>query len=406
MDPQLQYSVGAAGRNLATDILKVQMLLNLVPAAKWGASPKLTSFGQDTEELRRAIRTFQSHNTPFRDGKIDPGGPTWKALLAAATQALAGAPFPPLPQPLPAPPKPPADSNLLTLIDTPTWGDWGFRDLPLLANTLTVRNDWEMNFGGPPGGSVKTLAFQAKEGAGVRYIGAALPSGCTRPKAYLIYFRHSASGTDYPGGKDVLEKGIVDYLVGRMQIAKQVGASGKDVAALVPMARPGVGLNEFTSNQTFVSECLAEIDKTITGAERELPPILLASYSDGLGPMHDFLNACKNLRQKVRAIYDMDGLLVVRYRGITLTDVTGAQVFRYVGSSSPPLGPKQDKQAYIVRCMSQHPGIVPLPYSRWVNYGPHLADAVPGDNTAHTWWLHYFIPACMLQHGLENTAVL
>ena len=351
MDPRLEGSVGAGGRNLVNDILWVQVLLNLVPAAKGGASPQLTSFGQDTAELRRAIVMFQIRNTRFRDGKIDPDGPTWKALVAAAKQALNGSPFPPLPKPVPgpSPPKPAKDGDLLRLIEQPNWSDWGFHDLPLLANTLTVRNDWVMNFGGAAGGSMKTFAYETKPGSGVRYIGVALPSSCTAPKAYLIYFRHSASGTDYPQGKDLLEKGVGDYLMGRMQIAKQIGASGKQVAALVPIASPGLGRNEFQSNEAFVMQCLAEIDKNITGAERELPPLLVASYSDGLGPMHDFLNSCKNLRKKVRAIYDMDGLLVVRFRGVMLSDVTGSQVFRYAGTSSPPLDSKQDKQAYIVR---------------------------------------------------------
>lgn len=391
----LRGRVGAGGDNFPDDIVVVQVLLNLVPENKSGASPRILSVGQDTPQLRSAIVTFQTRNTPYRDGRIDPGGLTWRTLLKMAQEALGANPLPPLPVPPPQPQ--PQSANLLRKLDTPVWGDWGWKDLPLLANPPAVRSAWPLQFGGAAKRPMNTYAFATPPGSHVKYIGVASPADCPAPKAYLIYFRHTATPTDYPNEQTMVEKGLGDYLTGRMQIAPQISASGRDVAAVVPMAIGGLG--EFESKESFISQCLVEIDSFLTNAERQLPPLLLACYSDGIGKMAEFFKNCPRLRDRVRAVYDFDGMLVSRFRGITLSSIKGAQVTRYVGTTLPARRPKETDEQYLNRNMAAYPSIVPLPRSRWKSYN---VNAVLDD----MWWLHYFIPSCMLQHGLTMTTGL
>jgi len=382
----LRGSVGNNGNNFTDDIVVVQVLLNIVPEAKGGASPRLTSMGQDTPQLRSAIATFQARNTSYRDGRIDKDGTTWKTLLKMAQDALGSAPLPPLPTP------PPQSTSLLTPLETPEWGDWGWKDLPLLGNPFAVRTSWPLIFGGAAKRPMKTYAFATRTGSKVKFLGVAVPADCV-PKAYLIYFRHSASGTDYPNKQTMVQKGLGDYLTGRMQISQQISASGRDVAAVVPMSLGGLG--EFESNEAFITQCLTEIDKFITKTDRPLPDLLAASYSDGIGKLSNFLNACPGLKGRLKAVYDFDGMLVTRFSAVKLSNLPGAQVNRYVGTTLPPRQPNETDERYLSRTMGASPSLIPLPKSRWKNYNVQAA-------LADMWWLHYFIPSCMLQHGLST----
>jgi lysozyme len=80
-------SVGAGGQNDAADVTEVQNLLNLV------ANPGLATDGVCGPATIGAIQAFQRDvvalNQP--DGRIDPGGATYKALFAPVVPAMGGA---------------------------------------------------------------------------------------------------------------------------------------------------------------------------------------------------------------------------------------------------------------------------------------------------------------------------
>jgi hypothetical protein len=52
--------------------------------------------------------------------------------------------------------------------------------------------------------------------------------------------------------------------------------------------------------------------------------------------------------------------------------------------------------------MNQSTKVVPLPKSRWVNH-PHYPEFDLNPGWANAWWMHFWIPSCMLAHGLANT---
>lgn len=282
---------------------------------------------------------------------------------------------------------------LKRITPTPVWQNHGDHDLPLLTLPEDLRTTWIMDFKGAANRAMTTYAFETKPGSTVKYIGVTAPSG-SAPDAYLIYFRHSARGSDYPNGAGLLEKGVGDYLEGRMQVSRQISASGKNVAAVVPVAVGGSG--EFESSEEFVTKCLQEIDRELTGTTRTLPPLLLASNSDGIQKMNTFLTSCKGLVGKVKAIYDFDGSKVIAARGISLAGVIKGRVFRYDGSGALTANQKESEASFLLRTLNSNPARIPLPFSRWVNHGWYHGTGDPN-------YLHHFIPTCMLHHGLAST---
>jgi len=73
-------SVGAGGVNVRADVILIQSLLNLVPAAFGGPSALLKMDGIVGPLTIAAIRRFQSVAIGFNDGRVDPGGPTLSRL--------------------------------------------------------------------------------------------------------------------------------------------------------------------------------------------------------------------------------------------------------------------------------------------------------------------------------------
>ena len=88
MPTQLQQSVGAGGANVPADVKLVQGLLNQSAATLHIAA--LAVNGQADAPTVAAIRQFQSQvlHMPSADGRIDPGGRTWRELSGA--DALSG----------------------------------------------------------------------------------------------------------------------------------------------------------------------------------------------------------------------------------------------------------------------------------------------------------------------------
>jgi len=95
----LTASVGRNAPNRPDDVRRVQALLNACP----GAAPSLPARGVCTPATIAAINRFQSRamRLPVPDGRVDPGGPTLRALTRAA--APAPAPAPRTPETIPAP---------------------------------------------------------------------------------------------------------------------------------------------------------------------------------------------------------------------------------------------------------------------------------------------------------------
>lgn len=100
-------SVGSNGVNAKADVLLVETLLNKYLAVQ--GEPLLNADGFVTVDTILAIQDYQKkicgHANP--DGRIDPGGKTWKALDAGTGLSPA-----PTPVPGPAPAPAPAPSNL------------------------------------------------------------------------------------------------------------------------------------------------------------------------------------------------------------------------------------------------------------------------------------------------------
>ena len=83
MPSQIQQSVGAGGANVAADVKLVQTLLNQQVATLQIAA--LAVNGQADAPTIAAIQKLQTQvlHMPTADGRIDPGGRTWRELSGA-----------------------------------------------------------------------------------------------------------------------------------------------------------------------------------------------------------------------------------------------------------------------------------------------------------------------------------
>ena len=306
-------------------------------------------------------------------------------------------------------------SHFLRRLPTPKW-QTRHENLPTLANPQELQRTWQIRFTGGATRDMETYAFEASPKAVVRYIGVVVPKG-VRPTAWLIYFRHTAQRKDFSG--NLLEMGAGDYLVGRMQVAKQIALSGTSVGAIIPVALGSAG--EFAGNQPFVVQCLHEIEVSLYGSSTQ-PALLAASNSDGIFQLQKFLHGCPALVSRLKGVYDFDGSYRVGTGAITLA-VRGARTFRYEGAHSPTPDqwlPHETEEAFLLRTMSQTPVRVPLALSRWREHN-RFKEVRPLDdpkvrhkkgdpnnevrkgNQQDANWLHHYIPTCMLHHGLVST---
>src|SRR5215471_1429556 len=73
-------SVGVGGRNRRPDVLAIQAALNDIEPADGGPVPKLKVDGIAGPLTAKAIAGFQRRAIPFVDSRIDPDGPTLKAI--------------------------------------------------------------------------------------------------------------------------------------------------------------------------------------------------------------------------------------------------------------------------------------------------------------------------------------
>ena len=343
-------------------------------------------------EITAEIIRFQTmHGFQKPDGAIDRGGRTLRLMNQLASE----------------PPEPPL---IRRLEDSPPWEDWGHTNLPPISHSQVPEIVWEMTFGGggdQPDMSSRSYACHKK--LGTPHIGVGWPTNAGPPDAYLIYFHHSIGQeqASYASSAARFRKGIGDYLIGRMKGLDQIARSGKNVCMVVPEPTfAGQGI--FDHNAQLVAEVIKQIDADITGGEgRDDVPLLLASYSDGLERMDNFLTNCRTLRTRVRGVFDFDGMLVTRLSRVTLLTIAkeGAKVFRYVGNSSPGMLPHENPQAYLARCVNRQPFLIPLPKPRWVNH-PHYGEFKSNASWANSWWMHFYVPSCMLQHGLANISTI
>jgi peptidoglycan hydrolase-like protein with peptidoglycan-binding domain len=77
----LSGSVGVGGRNVPQDVATVQYLLNCLPAGRGGSSPELAIDGLCGPKTCAAIASFQRASGGIQDGRVDPGGPSFRTLM-------------------------------------------------------------------------------------------------------------------------------------------------------------------------------------------------------------------------------------------------------------------------------------------------------------------------------------
>lgn len=79
MAKKISGSVGKGGQNLPADVMLVQQLLNLS-----GVMPPLETDGVSGPKTEQAIVKFQSKFLKRPDGRVDPGGKTFRELIDAS----------------------------------------------------------------------------------------------------------------------------------------------------------------------------------------------------------------------------------------------------------------------------------------------------------------------------------
>ena len=315
-------------------------------------------------------------------------------------------------RPDPSTPKPPP--RILNRLKTPAWTTRETGQ-PMLVDPARLKTDYLINFRASVATDMHTFAFEVRAGGAVPFIAGALPAS-GKPKAWILYFRHTAQKKDFTN--NLLEMGGGDYLLGRMQACAQITASGKSVGVIIPI---GLGsIASFAQDQALIAQCIREIEASLLGGVVSLP-LLGACNSDSIFLLDKFLQRCPLLRARIKAIYDFDGSHRIGSEGITLS-VKGAQTFRYMGPRSPQnnRGPETDQQ-FLARTMGGNPAVVPLALSRWRlhrDFGiVRPTDAPPkvrkkGElglealNENDFNWLHHRIPCCMLHHGLVSTTAI
>jgi hypothetical protein len=308
----------------------------------------------------------------------------------------------------PTAPKPPP--RILNRLRTPVW-QTRETGQPMLVDPAQLKTDYEMRFHASAATDMHTFAFEIRAGGVVPFLAGALPAS-GKPKAWVLYFRHTAQKKDFTN--NLLEIGGGDYLLGRMQACQQITASKKSVGVIIPV---GFGsILGFAQNQTLITQCIHEIEAALLGGVANLP-LLGACNSDSIFLLDAFLKNCPLLRARIKAVYDFDGSFRLGSEGITLA-VKGAQTFRYMGAKSPlNLTGRVTDQQFLTLTMGGHPTVVPLALSRWRQHRdfkivrPNDDPSVPRkDFEARDMndfnWLHHRIPCCMLHHGLASTTAI
>jgi hypothetical protein len=79
---KISASVGVGGANRPADVFTIQYLLNLVPNNRGGPAPELAVDAICGPLTKGAIQKFQKASGAPTDGRVDPGGPTFRNLLA------------------------------------------------------------------------------------------------------------------------------------------------------------------------------------------------------------------------------------------------------------------------------------------------------------------------------------
>lgn len=396
---------GTNANTIPLDVAKVQALLTAYYLGP-GSDPTVIIGwipGVYQSAIGDAIQRFQEEKRlPFRDGRVDPNGSTWRKLNEL---------FPNLPIPeLPGKDRPIPPSGVLDLFtrfnDTSSYRGTVL-DPPQLASSTGIDHEWEIKFGGVPGRKVDAWYYQTMPKVNVRYVGVCCPQGVRDPDAYLLYFHHHAKREPgfYQTEADFLNFGVGDYMIGRMQCIRQLARSHKNVAIVV--ASPVIGgKSEFVHDEAFVKSLLLQIDSDILGIPSvEVPPLMIAGYSSGCEDMQTFLSKCPSLASKVKAIYDFDGGWIGNFNPaqINAASKAGAQVLRYMGGSVLEPKSNEDLRSYLNKHLGKHPTVIPLPLSRWK---AHREFSFSRFASPVGWWMHAHIPSCMLLHALTHTDFL
>jgi hypothetical protein len=395
----LDKSVGKSGGiNKTRDVVIVQTLLGAYFSKQGPAGAAVVAkwtFAAYNSALGDAIAKFQAEQRfPVQDGRIDPGGRSWRKLI----ELIGELPIPPIPN---VPDQPPP--ALLTIQrQDPGYTGTEF-DARQLAMPDDVTRSWPIQFGGSAERTMVHWYYECPANAKTFYIGVCLPQGVRDPDAYLIYFHHPIiqDPSPYKSRIDHLKFGIGDYLFGRFQLARQVATSGKNICLVIPS--PDFAMQgEFLTNEKFAIEALKQIDSDVLGIpSNDHAPLILAGYSGGAKDLGRFMSGMPTLASKVKAVYDFDGDWIRDFRNTTFGSMAakGVQVIRYKGGTAPEPSGSVDPDRSLAMTVAGNPMNVPLPASRWRSHArfPKRPDG---------WWMHHYIPTCMLKHALRATTFL
>jgi hypothetical protein len=78
----ISRSVGVNGTNRATDVVRIQAYLNIVPPEQGGPATKLKQDGLFGPKTKKAIEDFQRRHFGRFDGRVDPAKSTEQKLIA------------------------------------------------------------------------------------------------------------------------------------------------------------------------------------------------------------------------------------------------------------------------------------------------------------------------------------
>ena len=126
-------------------------------------------------------------------------------------------------RPDPSTPKPPP--RVLNRLKTPIW-QTRETGQPMLANPPELRSEYLMKFRASGATDMQTFAFEVRAGGVVSFIAGAVPAS-SKPKAWIIYFRHTAQKKNF--SNNLLEIGGGAYRRGRMQVLHEITADGETV---------------------------------------------------------------------------------------------------------------------------------------------------------------------------------
>jgi hypothetical protein len=330
---------GAPVRNRQGDQKIIIDLLAKVPAAaggqleNWGVPIDPGPDGVCAEELAAAILGFQSFwqsrgKLRVADGAIDPGGSTFRQLLAVGVS------------PRSTGTGVPAEGVTVTITEEPVPIDTRWRVVhPAVRNSKGVMTSSQEQ------GKFKAFHLKVEKPQGIFWVGAAVPDGCTDFSHAHIFHHPSANQhknakklPDCPdeqyemlgGGWRELERNYT-HLVG-----VQHAASGIGYPLLVPLIRFSAYQKPADSNDIFASSPITTIREILLTLSKGSTNFIANSFSTSSFSNGIVLqaNTISHFGGLVKYAVDYDSAHL-KNPGRNITPTSNMAVFRYSGKPNP-----------------------------------------------------------------------